>query len=34
LLKIVREGRTGRGVQLKGVKLIAPLDVSGAAAAA
>lgn len=34
LLKVVREGRTGRGVQLKGVKLVAPLDVSDAAAAA
>lgn len=33
LLKVVREGRTGRGVQLKGVKLIAPLDVADAAAA-
>ena len=33
LLKVVREGRTGRGVQLQGVKLIAPLDVSEAAAA-
>jgi len=33
LLKVVREGRTGRGVQLKGVKLIAPLDVTDAAAA-
>lgn len=33
LLKIVREGRTGRGVQLKGVRLIAPLDASDAAAA-
>lgn len=33
LLQIVRDGRTGRGVQLKGVKLIAPLDVSEAAAA-
>jgi hypothetical protein len=32
LLKEVREGRTGRGVQLKGVKLIAPLEVSEAAA--
>jgi hypothetical protein len=29
----VREGRTGRGVHLKGVKLIAPLDVDAAAAA-
>ena len=26
-----REGRSGRGVQLKGVKLVAPLDVSAAA---
>jgi hypothetical protein len=34
LLNVVREGRTGRGVQLKGVKLVAPLDVSDAAAAA
>jgi len=34
LLRIVREGRTGRGVELRGVKLIAPLDVSDAAAAA
>jgi alpha-ketoglutarate-dependent taurine dioxygenase len=34
LLKVVREGRTGRGVQLKGVKLIAPLDVTDAAEAA
>lgn len=34
LLKVVREGRTGRGVKLEGVKLIAPLDVSDAAAAA
>jgi Taurine catabolism dioxygenase TauD, TfdA family len=34
LLKEVREGRTGRGVHLKGVKLIAPLEVSEAAAAA
>ena len=33
LLKVVREGRTGRGVQLKGVKLIAPLDVGEVAAA-
>lgn len=33
LLKVVREGRTGRGVQLHGVKLIAPLDVANAAAA-
>ncbi len=33
LLKEVREGRTGRGVHLKGVKLIAPLDVAEAAAA-
>jgi alpha-ketoglutarate-dependent taurine dioxygenase len=33
LLKVAREGRTGRGVQLKGVKLIAPLDVTDAAAA-
>lgn len=33
LLKVVREGRTGRGVQLQGVKLIAPLDVVDAAAA-
>lgn len=33
LLKVVREGRTGRGVQLNGVKLIAPLDVVDAAAA-
>jgi hypothetical protein len=33
LLKIVREGRTGRGVQLEGVKLVAPLDVRDAAAA-
>jgi hypothetical protein len=33
LLKVVRDGRTGRGVQLKGVKLIAPLDVADAAAA-
>lgn len=32
LLQVVREGRTGRGVQLKGVKLIAPLDVDAAAA--
>ncbi len=32
LLKVVREGRTGRGVQLEGVKLIAPLDVDAAAA--
>ena len=34
LLKAVREGRTGRGVQLKGVKLVAPLDVTDAAEAA
>jgi alpha-ketoglutarate-dependent taurine dioxygenase len=34
LLKVVREGRTGRGVQLKGVKLVAPLDVTDAAEAA
>lgn len=33
LLKVVREGRTGRGVQLDGVKLIAPLDVVDAAVA-
>jgi hypothetical protein len=33
LLKVVRDGRTGRGVHLDGVKLIAPLDVSEAAAA-
>ena len=32
LLKVVRDGRTGRGVQLAGVKLIAPLDVDAAAA--
>lgn len=32
LLQVVREGRTGRGVQLEGVKLIAPLDVEAAAA--
>jgi TfdA family taurine catabolism dioxygenase TauD len=30
LLKVVREGRTGRGVQLEGAKLIAPLDVTNA----
>jgi Taurine catabolism dioxygenase TauD, TfdA family len=34
LLKVVREGRTGRGVWLKGVKLVAPLDVADAAEAA
>jgi len=34
LLNVVREGRTGRGVQLKGVKLVAPLDVTDAAEAA
>lgn len=33
LLKVVREGRTGRGVHLEGVKLIAPLDAVDAAAA-
>jgi len=33
LLKEVREGRTGRGVHLKGVKPVAPLDVDEAAAA-
>jgi hypothetical protein len=33
MLKVVRDGRTGRGVQLKGVKPIAPLDVADAAAA-
>lgn len=33
LLKELREGRSGRGVHLKGVKLIAPLDVDEAAAA-
>jgi len=32
LLKVVRDGRTGRGVQLDGVKLIAPLDVDAVAA--
>ena len=34
LLRTVRESRTGRGVELKGVKLIALLDVSDAAAVA
>jgi hypothetical protein len=34
LLAAVREGRTGRGVELKDVKLIAPLDASNAAEAA
>lgn len=29
-----RKGRTGRGVHLKGMKVIAPLDVDEAAAAA
>jgi Taurine catabolism dioxygenase TauD, TfdA family len=33
LPKQIREGRSGRGVHLKGVKLIAPLDVDQAAAA-
>jgi Taurine catabolism dioxygenase TauD, TfdA family len=33
LLKVLREDRSGRGVHLKGVKLIAPLDVDEAAAA-
>ena len=33
LLQIVRDGRTGRGVHLKGVRLVAPLDVDAAAAA-
>ena len=33
LPKEIREGRSGRGVYLKGVKLIAPLDVDQAAAA-
>ena len=33
LLKVVRAGRTGRGVHLEGVKLIAPLDAVDAAAA-
>jgi hypothetical protein len=33
LPKDIREGRAGRGVHLKGVKLIAPLDVDAAAAA-
>jgi len=33
LLNELREGRSGRGVRLKGVKLIAPLDVDAAAAA-
>jgi Taurine catabolism dioxygenase TauD, TfdA family len=33
MLKQLREGRAGRGVHLKGVKLVAPLDVDEAAAA-